>query len=1456
MRSISDADWSVLFERMSTVDDILTPCGCYSKMDFPTRNLYRSAIEELARGSQLSETGVAKRAIFTAQKAVSGIETENFERITEPGYYLVAAGRRAFEKTIGYNPPPASWFARSGRALGIRGYAATGAMFAALLLALPLAWLSRNGVHWPMLALLGSVCLIPTIDLSVALVNWVATRTFRASALPAMDLRDGVPSYLRTLIAVPTLLTTRDAIEKQIEQLEIHHLASLEGELHFALLSDWTDSPTEHRNGDDELLAVATQGIARLNNIYKSGGGGKRFLLLHRHRVWNQSEQSWIGWERKRGKLHELNRLLRGASDTTYRITDGSGSDIPADVKYVLTLDSDTRLPRDTVRRLIGKMAHPLNAPLLDAAGDRVVEGYAVLQPRVTPSLPIGHEGSLFQRTFSSMNGIDPYDSAISDVYQDLFGEGSYAGKGIYDVDAFEAALAGRVPDSTLLSHDLFEGILAHAGLASDIEVVEEFPARYDVAASRNHRWARGDWQLLPWIIGRGGLTNAVRGRSAIPVMGRWKMLDNLRRSVSAPAAVLALLLGWTLPVSSAIVWTLFVLATIVMPTIIPIIAGLIPARPGTAMRSHFAALGSDLRLAFVQSGLLIALLAHQAWSMGDAIVRTIYRLLVSRRHLLEWTTAAQAATGQRPSLSAFYRQMSGALAIAVFAVFVSVISGSSTWPLAVPLALAWMASPALAKWISGSPSSDARLPVSDAEMRTLRLTARRTWRFFETFVTPADNMLPPDNFQEDPDALAHRTSPTNIGLYLLSVVSARDLGWIGTVESVERLEATLLTMSRLARFRGHFYNWYDTQDLRTLDPPYVSTVDSGNLAGHLIALSGACIDWAAVPVPIALRMSGILDSLDIAQAEAELTSEDLTQTTTARLFDDAVKVLANDLALKSADSAHFESHLSDWKLHAENIVDIANVLSIENGKPTPTDLSFWSVAVSRTIASHAKDLAENGLVSRLSALAATARQIAIEMEFGFLLETDRKLLSIGYLVPEGRLDENCYDLLASEARLASFLAIAKGDLPAKHWFRLGRAVTPVGSGAALISWSGSMFEYLMPSLVMRAPTGSLLEQTSKLIVRRQIDYAATLGVPWGISESAYNARNIELTYQYSNFGVPGLGLKRGLAANTVIAPYATALAAMVDPKSAVINFARMAAAGADGRYGFCEALDYTVGRVPDGSSVAIVRAFMAHHQGMAIVAIADTLLDGVMRSRFHSDPIVQATELLLQERTPRDFAIAVLWDPAAKPDLKTHDPTESGARRLAMADSSAPATQMLSNGLYSVLVTAAGSGFSKWGDLAITRWREDATCDDWGSYVFLRDVGSARFGLRACNQVVSIPKPTRSYLTKIVFSSRAPTARSRLFRTSLSRERTMRKCGAFRLPILAVRPARSISRRIRKSYWLRRPPICRIQRLRSCSLKLNSSLTRGRCWRLAAGGLRTNLKSGLRSWPCSMALL
>jgi len=1417
MRLTSAFDWASFFENVSLVDKILQHDPRYAEMDFVTRDTYRHAIEELSRGTGYSEIDVTERVVHRARQAVAGPHASaqpERERHRDPGYYLISQGRQVFERELGYR---ASWKCRLLRwyvRASAPGYLGSLAVVTAGVMALPLMHAEGAGVSAAGLALFALLALVPASDLAMALINRTVMAILKPRPLPRMALRNGIPKELRTIVVVPTLLMNQQGITEQVERLEVHYLANSDDDLRFALLTDWRDGPNEKMPGDDELLTTAAEGIARLNQRYgPASGGGSRFVLFHRRRVWNESEHIWMGWERKRGKLHELNQLLRGSTSTTFMPVGGHLPESVASVRYVITLDADTRLPRGAAHRLIGTMAHPLNRPRFDPLAGRVVEGYGVVQPRITPSLPIDGEDSCFQRTFSGPSGIDPYASAVSDVYQDLFLEGSYTGKGIYEIDAFEAALADKVPDNAMLSHDLFEGLFARAALATDIELFEAFPSHYEAAAARQHRWARGDWQLLPWLLGRQQAGSEPRRAVMIPAIGRWKILDNLRRTLSAPAAFLTLIAGWLLPKGSPLVWSGFILATMAIPSLLSVVCGLYPRRRGIALRSHVRGSITDLKLAATQLALTVTFLAYQTWLMADAILRTLGRLAITQTQLLEWVTAAQAEDAYTCNLAGMYRRMAGGIVLTVLAAGGIAAFGSyESWAAAAPFLLMWMAAPAVARWVS-LPQQFARVgPVSPADARTLRLIARRTWRFFETFVSQDDHALPPDNFQEDPKpVVAHRTSPTNIGLYVLSTLVARDLGWVGTMEASERLEDTLATVSRLERFRGHLYNWYDTHTLQPLEPKYVSSVDSGNLAGHLLVLGNGCRELIQQSTVEGNLFAGIDDGIRLLRDTlADIPDQQQTHTVTRKQLIRAVDALAASLLSRPVDAADWTVRFAQLSASSHTVADMAQALAQERESGPDRELRVWADAVRRCVESHrrdvelllpwvrlsAKDLAamfdrpsdpapewaviapffhpvpalataperfssalhaldrlredslgnpsQNqpsltriasladairqsaaeaaALIRRLSAIAETAEQMVRAMDFTFLFDPGRKLLSIGYRVAESSLDPNCYDLLASEARLASFVAIAKGDVPSSHWFHLGRALTPVENGSALISWSGSIFEYLMPALVMRFPTGSLLSRTYELIVHRQIQYGAERGTPWGVSESAYNARDLNLTYQYSSFGVPGLGLKRGLIDDVVIAPYAAALAAMIDPEAATQNFARLAEAGGKGTYGFYEALDYTGTRVPEGKDVSIVRAYMSHHQGMSLVAIANVLNDGVMRARFHAEPMVRATELLLQERTPRDVPVGRPRAEEVSAAAQVRDLTPPVLRRFTSPHEPTPRTHLLSNGRYAVMLTVAGSGYSRWRNIAITRWREDATRDCWGSYMFLRD--------------------------------------------------------------------------------------------------------------------------------------
>ena len=1290
MRLLSDMDWAEFFEDVSLVDARFGEDSTFAEMDFATRNRYRTEIEILARGSGHSELAVTDTCLRLAKEATD-------QRDRDPGQWLIGRCRPALEAALSFRISPARrlrrWLGRHALPayLSAIGLVAT----AFLVTALASAHSERAGLL--AILFLAITGLAVAVEAATAVINTVVTHTVPPHQLPALDLSKGIPAELRTLVAVPVLLSDATVLMRHIEQLEVHHLSSVGGALHFALLSDFADAEVESRDNETQLKSMAREAIERLNALYPSDHGA-RFFFLHRHRRWNPSEGVWMGWERKRGKLRELNRLLRGATDTSFST---QCSALPQDVRYVITLDADTRLLRDTVHMLIGKMAHPLNRPQIDSTTGRVVNGYGIMQPRVSATLPLGTDGSIYQRIFSSPGGIEPYAAAISDLYQDIFDEGSFTGKGIYDVDAFETALSGRVPENTLLSHDLFEGVFARAALASDVEVVEDFPTRYDTDASRHHRWSRGDWQLLPWIFGARG-----KADGGIPAVGRWKMIDNLRRSILAPMVVATLVLGWFLGPTVGLMWTIWTVLMLALPRLLPLPFGIVPTRSGVTLRSHLAALLSDTFTALSHISLIVVFLVDSAAIMLDAIVRTVWRLSVSRRHLLEWVTAEQASKAGAPTLAAAFARMAPGVAFAFAVATLVFFVVPQSLPIVVPFCILWLLAPAFATWIS-KPRPAVRTAQLTADQRqALRSIARRTWRYFETFVTAEENFLPPDNFQETPKPkIASRTSPTNIGLYLLSTVAAHDLGWIGRRAAVHRLCDTLATVEKLHRYRGHLYNWYDTRDLRVLDPPYVSSVDSGNLAGHLIALSQSCKDWLRSPPTEHEVRQGMFDAIDLASQSLVVGPE--------------IQQLPNDLAAIARSLEDPTVPLGDFAPRLDALRD--RTLAIEGNN---SDAYYWVAAACRSLADFRSDLADPVDPDQLEDLSDKARRLAIEMDFGFLFEPDKKLLLIGFSVATNRPDTNCYDLLASEARLASLFAIAKGDVETRHWFRLGRTSTPIGASSALISWSGSMFEYLMPSIVMRAPEGSMLAETNRMVVARQVAYGSAIGIPWGISESAFNARDLEMTYQYSNFGVPGLGLKRGLSENRVVAPYATGLAAMVDPAAAARNYASLSALGAEGRYGFYEAIDFTPSRLQTDEEFAIVRSFMAHHQGMSITAIANLIQGGRLRDRFHAEPMIQASDLLLQERVPRDVATSP--PRATKVAVAPAEDSENaGLRTFESPADAVPTGHILSNGNYSVMLTPTGEGFSRWRDIAVTRWRAEATQATFGSFIFMRDTTS-----------------------------------------------------------------------------------------------------------------------------------
>jgi len=1377
LRFLGAMDWREFVESMSVVEKKLRedPGGVYGKMDFATRDRYRHVVEKMAKGSRLSEIEVARKAIQLAHDGTA--RKGGDDRAAHVGFYLIDKGLPQLEQTAEARLSVSEAVRRTGGRFPLSLYLGTIALITVILTGSLLAKAHASGVPDWALVLIGVLALMCASHLAVALVNWLATMLATAHPLPRMDFSGGIPPEFRTLVAVPTMLISAQNVEDLIEALEVRYLANQDENLHFGLLTDFRDAHEETLPEDAPLLQLARKRIEDLNEKYRSARGDP-FFLLHRPRRWNPQERIWMGYERKRGKLEELNSLLRGGPRDLCSLVVGETA-VLSNVKYVITLDTDTQLPRDTARQFVGAMAHPLNRARYDEDRRRVCEGYGILQPRMAVSLP-GTNRSRYARLCGSAPGIDPYTRVVSDVYQDVFGEGSFIGKGIYDVDALERSLKGRFPENQILSHDLLEGCYARAGLLSDVQLYEDYPSRYGADVSRRHRWIRGDWQIAPWLLPRVPVQDSSRQKNPLSLLSQWKIFDNLRRSLVPLALTLLLLLGWT-ALSPAWFWTMSVIGIILIPPLISSILEMFQKPDDVLLGPHLAAALRAAGRHFAQAAFTLVCLPYEAFFSLDAIARTAGRMLVTRRRLLEWNPSGELDRNSPTGLIASCRSMGIAPVIASATAVYLAASNPAALAVAGPMLCLWFAAPAVAWWIS-RPLARREARLTADQLLFLRKISRKTWAFFETFVGPEEHWLPPDNYQEYRGAaLAHRTSPTNMGFALLANLSAYDFGYIPAGQLIERTANALHTMAALERYQGHFYNWYDTQSLQPLLPLYISSVDSGNLAGHLLTLRPGLIalpddrilgarvfEGLGDAVSILADVAGEAASPELAQLQKDLESAYDSRPATvsaawrwldrlaafaagvAGNFDagpeSEAKWWAQALARQCRSALDDLTFLAPWILlpaapgRLSDFPDIGDIPSLRQlarlevellpaigrrlGSDATPEESGWLDQLRRAITEASQRANER--IATIERLALQAGELA-RMEYDFLYDKARHVLAIGYNVGERRRDSSYYDLLASESRLSSFVAIAQGQLPQESWFTLGRLLTNAGGEPILLSWGGSMFEYLMPLLVMPTYENTLLDQTSKAAVERQIAYGNQRGVPWGMSESGYNAVDIHLNYQYRAFGVPGLGLKRGLAEDLVIAPYASALALMVAPEAACLNLQRLAAEGLEGKFGFYEAIDYTPPRQRRGESSVVVRSYMAHHQGMSLLSLAYLLLGRPMQKRFESDPLFQATTLLLQERIPK--ATAFHFHAAELSDIRAiSSGPEMPVRVLASPDTPVPEVQLLSNGRYHVMVTNAGGGYSRWKDLAVTRWREDSTRDNWGTFCYIRDVTSGVF--------------------------------------------------------------------------------------------------------------------------------
>ncbi len=1395
--TLSQLSWQEIFEDVSPVDRILKndPAGAYAGMDFTTRNSYRKSVERIARYSHRSEVDVAERALERASKGSS-----EFER--HVGYHLIDKGRVALEKSVGYSPSLKQrirrWMVSYPTAVYLGGIG-----FFTLFFEAGIVHLSIN-LNLGLLetSLLAFFSLIPLSEVSCQLINFLLTQILPPTALPKMSFEKGIPPECKTLVVVPSMLSNPEAIQEEVHRLEIRYLANPDPSLLFALFCDFSDAPQQHMKEDAALLETVLMQLKALESKYGAG----KFFLFHRQRLWSNGEDAWIGWERKRGKLEYLNRFLCGETLPENILYLGDPINLKG-IRYVITLDSDTQLPKNKANEMIEVITHPLNAPYLTPDGKGVLRGYSIIQPRVCTDF--SHTKiSLFSKIFSEPAAVDPYTQAISNVYQDLAGEGTYHGKGIYDLKAFHSVLSGCFPEGHLLSHDLLEGVYVRVGFASDICLFDLFPEDYLSWANRQHRWMRGDFQIMDWTLPRIPLSKGRYGANPLSLLNRWKIFDNLRRAF-VPISLLALLLfAWTLPFSIAAVLSGIATSALFSSTIILLITKFFHLSFPSILLSW-----NEMIFGMIRSVITIALLPYESLLGVDALCRVIYRRWISHRRLLQWISSGYGNHSSEHIHRSFLIRSGwiSFFAILIFTLVAYLNPGVEA--IAVPFCLLWAAAPFIVYIIDKPLAERTDEKLSEAERESLRRLARRTWRYFDDFVGPQTHWLPPDNYQAALKIeVAPRTSPTNIGLWLLAVMSAYDFKYITSDDVIEKILATLQELQKLERYEGHFLNWYDTQSLNPLYPRYISTVDSGNLLACMWTLEQGVAEMISSPLLSEAALIGVEDAYDIFtshQAKNKLQNLSVVLRSGSNnplrlitVIQDALQIVQKMVGEEDQQNAQnqywlrqVEKQLSGWDSIASRYFSWISVLKglseeqlnlidpsasiwmnqslsynpsldllalgefpqalhqLQNGSQKeglPIEIIGWGKQLKEAMSKAQWFAGEKK--QQAKELIKNLQQFSEEMNLKCLYNDDRKLFAIGYNVDERRLDSSYYDLLASEARISSLIAIAKENIPLEHWWALGRPYNIVQGKRILLSWGGTMFEYLMPLIFNKHYSDSLLGEACKNVVACQIKYGQKRGIPWGISEAAFSAIDAHRIYQYRSFGVPGVGLKRGLEKDLVVSPYSTALALAVQPLAAIKNLKKMAEGNQNllGSYGYYESIDFTRQSDPGGERGVIVYAYMAHHQGMILASINNILNNNIMPNRFHADPRICGVESLLYERIPSSRPVKISGFRQEVPTTRLKPFSVNPIMGVVeTAHSITPKVNLLSNGKYSVMITNAGGGYSRWRDIDITRWRADATKDSWGSFYYIKDQESGEFWSSAYH-------PTRSSGRQYSVSSKA----------------------------------------------------------------------------------------------------
>ncbi len=1388
---IASLNWTELFEALSFVEKILRedPGEVYLSMDSKSRGHYLRQIEKLSKIYGVSERHIAQAAIELAKEAAHNNEQLNavnneMIRRAHVGFYLIGEGLSKLEEA---QKKKDKFYRRILKQLNrYQGnlYIGMILIFTALFMGITIGYCSRqtNGMSWLYCILAGIVILIPASEVAISLVNWFVGKMKQPAFFPRLELKEGIPVELSTMVVVPTLLNDKNRVDELLKNIENHYLANKEENLYFALLGGFKDSNAASTIEDNPILKRAQDGIDELNKRF-AREETPIFYFFHRKNIFNENDNNWTGWERKRGALMEFNDLLRGAKNTSFLIHSNHHLEL-IPIKYIITLDADTLLPLGMAKKMIGTMAHPHNIPVIDPTRKVVVEGHGLMQPRISFDMDSSNK-SLFSRIYTGQVGIDPYASAISDVYQDLFDEGIFTGKGIYDLQVFRKVLQDVVPENAVLSHDLLEGSYVRAALVSDLELVDSYPAKYNAYMARLQRWIRGDWQLIPWL--RRNIYNKNKKIISNPLsyISIWKIADNLRRSLVAPSLMLLIVMAICLLPGNVFFWLGCVAIVILFPLFIHILEQLIGISLKLKYSRHHLAGFFEFRSSLLQLLFNAVFLPYQAAIVLQAIFVTLVRVLITKKKMLEWITSDDAEKMQSSSLKSYLASMGLSSLFGISLAILAFLFKPENVLVSLFFILLWGIAPFLAYYISKGKTTPKEVLQED-ELKELRMIARKTWRYFEEFANKKNNYIAPDNYQEEPfRGIAHRTSPTNIGLGLLATMTARDLGYLSLEELILQLERTMGTIEKLEKWNGHLCNWYDTKTLEALKPRYISTVDSGNFVCYLVTLRQGLLEYLGRPLIDQTARKGIEDTYacgmgmvspffgqEVAQdgntngntneslfllsswqemLEKAIVNPNIKNVTKNvwnyklehmirenlkelqqfmpwiallehrpdSLMADTRSNLGNELVgcmEQNTSMAKYQNHCKKICEKAEQMIEMSN----QTQGVIDVELTDWLGQLIETVKKGADHMAT--FRSRFEQMIERVDQISEGVHFVPLYDKKRQLFSIGFHVEDNRLTNSYYDLLASEARQTSYIAIARGEVPPKHWYMLGRSLTVVDRYKGLVSWSGTMFEYLMPLILMKNYKNTLWDETYSFVIKSQKKYGKERHMPWGASESGFSAMDTHLDYQYKAIGVPWLGLKRGLIEDAVTAPYATFLALLVDPREAYKNIITLKNEGLEGGYGYYEAADYTPERLTEQQDKIIVKSYMAHHQGMSLLSLNNYLNKNIMQTRFSSDAYVEAARLLLQEKVPANIVYTKESKEKIMPykGVIYHD--KGSYRYYTKPDAYLPKAHVLSNGYYSVVTTDKGTGYSRTKDYAITRWREDSILDRYGMFFYIKN--------------------------------------------------------------------------------------------------------------------------------------